>query len=169
MQLWLKILIIVLVVLVIALGLLYYFGNKLQKRQAESQAMMESMAQTVNLLVIDKKMMKFKDAGFPQMVYDQSPKYLKRSKVPVVKAKIGPRIMTMMCDKAVFDVLPVKQECRVVTSGIYISAIKSARGSIVAAPAKKKGWRERLADKAAQTGKAARAAQEASKKNKKSK
>lgn len=167
MALWLKILIGVLVVLVIALGLLYYYGNKLQKKQAESQAMMESMAQTVNLLVIDKKMMKFKDAGFPPMVVEQSPKYLRRSKVPVVKAKIGPRIMTLMCDQSVFDVLPVKQEARVVMSGIYITAIKSVRGSIVAAPAKKKGWRARLAEKAAKTGKQAQEAQAAAKKNKK--
>ncbi|MDI9241110.1 hypothetical protein [Fusibacillus kribbianus] len=138
MALWLKIVIIVLVILVAALVALYILGTKMQKKQAQQQSMMEAMAQTVSMLVIDKKRLKLKDAGFPKMVYDQTPKYLRRAKVPVVKAKVGPKIMTLMCDEKVFAVLPVKQEAKVVVSGIYITAVKSVRGSIVAPPAKKK-------------------------------
>ena len=54
---------------------------------------LEAMKQQVTMLIIDKKRMKLKDAGLPQMVIDQTPKYLRGSKLPIVKAKVGPRIM----------------------------------------------------------------------------
>ena len=92
------ILLIILAIVLVALGLLYYFGNRMQKKQEAQQEQLAAAAQQVSLLVIDKKKMKLKDAGFPQIIVDNTPKYLRRSKVPVVKAKIGPRIMTMMCD-----------------------------------------------------------------------
>ena len=147
MPLWLTIILIILAVVAAILVVLYFVGTKLQKKQAEQQSMMEAMAQTVSMLVIDKKRMKLKDAGFPPMVYEQTPKYLRRAKVPVVKAKVGPRIMTLMCDEKVFAVLPVKQEAKVVVSGIYITAIKSVRGSGITPPPSKKKKKNRKADK----------------------
>ena len=147
MPLWLTIILIILAVVAAILVVLYFVGTKLQKKQAEQQSMMEAMAQTVSMLVIDKKRMKLKDAGFPPMVYEQTPKYLRRAKVPVVKAKVGPRIMTLMCDEKVFAVLPVKQEAKVVVSGIYITAIKSVRGSGITPPPSKKKKKDRKADK----------------------
>ena len=62
------------------------------------------------------------------------------AKVPVVKAKIGPKIMTLIADGRVFESLPVKTEAKVVLSGIYITQIKSVRGGAVSAPPKKKGF-----------------------------
>ena len=147
MPLWLTIILIILAVVAAILVVLYFVGSKLQKRQAEQQSMMEAMAQTVSMLIIDKKKMKLKDAGFPPMVYEQTPKYLRRAKVPVVKTKVGPRIMTLMCDEKVFAVLPVKQEAKVVVSGIYITAIKSVRGSSITPPPSKKKKKDKKADK----------------------
>ena len=138
MPLWLTIVLIILAVLVAILAGLYFLGTKMQKKQAQQQSMMEAMAQTVSMLVIDKKRLKLKDAGLPKMVYEQTPKYLRRAKVPIVKAKIGPKIMTMMCDEKAFAVLPVKQEAKVVVSGIYITAVKSVRGGAITPPPKKK-------------------------------
>ena len=126
MPLWLTIVLIILAVLVAILAGLYFLGTKMQKKQAQQQSMMEAMAQTVSMLVIDKKRLKLKDAGLPKMVYEQTPKYLRRAKVPIVKAKIGPKIMTMMCDE------------KVVVSGIYITAVKSVRGGAITPPPKKK-------------------------------
>ena len=134
-----KILIVILIILAAALGALYYFGNKMQRKQRAQQGQLEAMAQTVSMLVIDKKRMKIKESGLPQMVIDQTPKYMRWSKVPVVKAKIGPKIMTLIADEKVFEVIPVKKECKVVISGIYISAIKSARGGLEQPAPKKKG------------------------------
>ena len=128
-----KILIVILIILAAAAVALYYFGNKLQKKQ------LDAMAQTVSMLVIDKKRMKITEAGLPQVVIDQTPKYMRRSKLPIVKGKVGPKIMTFIADEKVFQVIPVKKECKVVVSGIYISAIKSARGGLDQAEPKKKG------------------------------
>ena len=99
---------------------------------------MDAVAQTVSMLVIDKKRMKLKEAGLPAAVVENTPKYLRRTRVPIVKAKIGPKIMTLMCEEKVFEVLPVKKEAKVVLSGIYITGIKSVRGGIPEVAKKKK-------------------------------
>ena len=105
---------------------------------------MEAAAQTVSILVIDKKKMKLKEANLPKMVVEQTPKYLRWTKLPIVKAKIGPKVMTLIADAAVFDALPVKTEAKVVVSGIYITKIKSVRGGAVQAAPKKKGFLARF-------------------------
>lgn len=135
-----NILIVVLVIIAAALAALYFFGSKMQKKQRENQVQLEAMAQTVSMLIIDKKRLKIKESGLPQMVIDQTPKYMRWSKVPVVKAKIGPKIVTLVADDKVFELLPVKRECKVVLSGIYITAVKSARGGLETPAPKKKGF-----------------------------
>lgn len=148
MPLWLKIVLIVLIIIIVLLGVLYYFGMKLQRKQIQQKEQLEAMAQTVSMLIIDKKRMKLRDAGLPKMVLEQSPKAALRAKVPVVKAKIGPRIMTLLADELVFEQLPVKTECKVVLSGIYITGIKSVRGGAVpSVPKKKQGFFARFRNK----------------------
>ena len=103
--------IVLLVILVILIGLLvglYFFGKKTQKKQEEQQAQIEASKQTVSMLVIDKKRMPLKESGLPQMVIDQTPKLLRRSKMPIVKAKVGPKISILIADEKVFDLIPVK-------------------------------------------------------------
>ena len=132
------VMIVILIVLIAACIALYFFGKRAEKRQAEQQEQMDAAAQTVSMLVIDKKKMKLKEAGLPAVVLENTPKYLRRTKVPVVKAKIGPRIMTLMCDNKVFEVIPVKKEVKAVVSGLYITGIKSVRGGSIEQPQKKK-------------------------------
>ncbi len=133
------VLIVILVVLIALLVALYFFGKRAEKKQAEQQEQMAAASQVVSMLVIDKGKMPLKNAGFPSIVVDSTPWYLKRSKVPVVKAKVGPKIMTLMCDAKVYDKIPVKKEVKAVVSGIYITDIKGFRGSIEV-PVKKKGF-----------------------------
>ena len=140
------ILLIILAIVLVALGLLYYFGNRMQKKQEAQQEQLAAAAQQVSLLVIDKKKMKLKDAGFPQIIVDNTPKYLRRSKVPVVKAKIGPRIMTLICDTQIYDLIPVKKEVKATVSGIYITGVRGIRGSLETTQ-KKKGVFARLRNK----------------------
>ena len=52
-----KILLVILIVLAVIFVILMFVGRKLQKRQVEQQALMEQMAQTVSMLIIDKKKM----------------------------------------------------------------------------------------------------------------
>ena len=136
----LNVILVILIIIVAVLAVLYFLGRKLEKRQVEQQALMEAAAQTVSMLVIDKKKMKIKEANLPKIVYEQTPKYMRWAKVPVVKAKIGPKVMTLMADERVFQALPVKTEAKVVISGIYITEIKSVRGGAVPVAPKKKGF-----------------------------
>ena len=138
MDTFLTVLLVVVLVLAGVLALLYFLGSKAQKKQAAQQEMMEAMAQTVNMLIIDKKKMKIQDAGMPKQVYDSMPKYMRWMKMPVVKAKVGPRVMTFLCDAPVFELIPVKQEVKATVSGLYITKVKGVRGAVLAAPKKKK-------------------------------
>jgi hypothetical protein len=122
---WWQILIIVLVVLAVVLGILYFVGKRLQKKVDSQQGLIESSKQTVSILVIDKKKQKLKDSNLPKMVQDQVPFYLKWRKMPLVKAKIGPKITTLMCDEKVFKSLPVKKLIKVDLAGMYIVGVKS--------------------------------------------
>ena len=66
-----------------------YYGKELVKR-CQKVERKEAAKQTVSMLIIDKKRMKLKDAGLPAIVLEQTPKLLRGSKLPIVKAKIGP-------------------------------------------------------------------------------
>ena len=144
MNTFLTVVTVILVILLILLAVLYFFGHKLERRQRESESMLKAAEQTVSMLIIDKKKLKMKESGLPKMVIDQTPKYMFWAKVPVVKAKVGPKIMTLIADERVFQVLPVKAEVKVVVSGIYITQFKSVRGGKLETPPKKKGFFSRF-------------------------
>ena len=129
-----KILIAILVIFVILLVVLYFVGKKLQKKQAEQQAQIEAAKQTVTMLIIDKKKLKLKEAGLPAAVLEQTPKYMRRAKFPIVKAKVGPQILSLICDASIFDIIPVKKEVKATVSGIYITDVKGIRGKLNTAP-----------------------------------
>ena len=118
------VLLVILVILIAALIGLYFFGKKAQKKQEEQQAQIEATKQTVSMLVIDKKRMPLKESGLPQMVIEQTPKLMRRSKLPIVKAKIGPKIAIMIADEKVFDLIPLKKEIKAEVSGLYIVGVK---------------------------------------------
>ena len=139
---------IILAVIAVVLIVLYFVGRKMQGRQAEQQAIMDQQKMTVSMLIIDKKKMKIKDANLPKQVGEQLPVYAKVMKFPIVKAKVGPKVLTLMADPAVFEILPVKTECKVVVSGIYITKILSVRGQAVPKAPEKKGLFAKLRKKA---------------------
>ena len=93
------VLIVIAVVLVVAFIVLTILGKKAQKRKEEQDEQIAAASQTVNMLIIDKKRMKLKDAGLPQQIIEQTPKLMRRSKLPVVKAKVGPRVMSLIADE----------------------------------------------------------------------
>lgn len=140
---------IVLAVLLVVFIVLSLLGRKLQKKQEASQSQMEAASQVASILVIDKKRMRLRDAGLPKVIVENTPKYLRRSKVPIVKAKIGPKIMSLMCDEKIFPLLPVKKELKVVLSGIYIMDVKGSRNNLLN-PEEKLGFFQRAKLKALQ-------------------
>ncbi len=172
------VLIVVAVVLVAALIVLSILGKKAQKRKEEQDAQIAANSQTTNMLIIDKKRMKLKDAGLPQIVIEQTPKLMRGSKLPIVKAKVGPKVMTLIADEQIFDEIPLMKEVKASVSGIYITSVRGLRGPLEK-PKKKKGFRARMAEKynkaneqlkaeekASAERKAAKAASKQTKKNK---
>lgn len=147
MSTWQIILLVILAILIVAVVALYFLGKKAQKRQSEQQQQIDAMKQTVSMLVIDKKRMKLKDSGLPQVVIDQTPKLLRLSKLPIVKAKVGPQILSLVSDEKIFDSIPVKKEVKAIVSGIYITDVKGLHGK-VQVEQKKKGFFKRAVEKA---------------------
>ncbi|MBQ4284001.1 MAG: hypothetical protein IJB96_08755 [Lachnospira sp.] len=135
---WGILLIVIAVVVVVALVALIIVGNKLRKKQEAQQEQIDAAKQIMSMLIIDKKVMKLKDSGLPKIVLEQTPKYLRGRKMPIVKAKIGPKVMSLMCDPKVYDQIPVKAEIKAEVSGIYITGIKSVRGGKIVVEEKKK-------------------------------
>jgi hypothetical protein len=139
---------------------LYFLGKKAEKRREEQQQQLDAMAQTVSMLIIDKKRLRLKDSGLPQAVIDQTPKMMRRSKLPVVKAKVGPKVMTLIADETVYDLIPVKKEVKATVSGIYITKVTGLRGPLEK-PAGKRSWRARLTAKVTKANEEYRAEKEA--------
>ena len=139
------VLLIIMLILVAVLVALYFIGKRLQARQEQSDEQIQSMT----LLIIDKKRLKLKESGLPDQVIQQTPWYAKRSKVPVVKAKVGPQFINFICDEKIFDSIPVKKQVKAMVSGIYIVEVKGIRGRLdTDSTPRKKSWVEKLQEKA---------------------
>ena len=138
----------------------YFVGRRLQKKQEESQASIDAAAQTMNFFIIDKKKMKLSEAGLPKMVVEQTPKYLRRAKLPMIKVKVGPRVMSLICDAKVYETLAPKQEVKATVSGIYVTSAKRIRGPIVETDPKKRKAQLKAEKKAAKEAEKAKKAAE---------
>lgn len=142
------VLLIVSVLLIASFVVLYFLGKKSQKKQAEQQQELEAHKQYVSMLVIDKKRLRLKNSGLPQAVIDNTPKWMRFAKMPIIKAKIGPQIMCLVCDEKIFESVPVKKEVKAAVSGIYVLSVKGLHGKSEKAPEKKKGLFKRLIESA---------------------
>ena len=160
------VLLVVLAILVVAIVVLYILGKKMQKKQDESQHQMEAAAQSMTLFIIDMKTMKFQDANLPKIVMEQTPKYARRMKVPILKVKVGPRVMSLICDPKVFNTLAPKQEVKASVSGIYVTSAKRIRGPIVETDPKKRKAQLKEEKKAAKEKEKAKAREEKAAKKK---
>ncbi len=143
------VMIVILVILIAVVIVLYFLGKKAQKKQAEQQEQIDANKQTVSMFIIGKKRMRLNESGLPQMVIDQTPKLMRRSKLPIIKAKIGPQIMNLVADEKIFDDIPVKKEVKAVVSGIYVISVKSLHGkNNIVTDKKKKSRFKQLLEKA---------------------
>ena len=145
MDMW-DVAIIVFIVLVV-IGVTIYFLNRWAgKRMVQHNDMVATHKQTVSIYVIDKKREKMQNANFPKAVMEQVPKWNQFMKMPLVKAKIGPQIMTLMCDKDVFNALPVKKTISVDIAGIYIVSMKGmkSKGEMASRRSDSTPWYRRL-------------------------
>jgi hypothetical protein len=81
----------------------------------------------VQILILEKRKDKVSNANIPKNVIAQIPKVYKIRKVPLVKAKIGPQVMDLLCDETVFDKLPEKKTVQVEMAGIFIVGIRQKK------------------------------------------
>ena len=130
MNLFGKIMLVIIILMLIAMAVLYIIGKKAQKKKAEQEKVLASSAQTITMLVIDKKKVRLKDSGLPASVLASTPKYLRRSKAPIVKAKIGSKVISLIAEPEIFDMIPVKKEIKAVVSGLYITGLKGYHGKL---------------------------------------
>lgn len=115
-------LIVILVLVAIFVGL-YFLNKRGMKRMIQAQDFIDQNRMTVQIFVIDKRQEKPTEKNVPKAVYEQMPKTAKMRKTNLVRAKIGPQIVTLMCDNPVYEVLPVKKNVKVDIAGMYIVSI----------------------------------------------
>ncbi len=118
---------IVIAILAVVLVGLYFWGRKLQTKYDEQQKIISDNKQAVTLFVIDKKKDNLTNLKLPKQVKDQLPWMYKKRKMPVVIAKIGPQIQTLLCDQRIYDVLPTKKQVKVELAGILIVNVVSGK------------------------------------------
>ncbi len=123
---------------VVMMLLLWRSNKKQEKQRDEQQAIIDEAARPCSMLVIDKKKVRLKDADLPQEIKDNTPWYGKRAKVPVVKVKVGPKVMNMIADNDIFDLIPVKKEIKAFVAGIYITDVRGLRTGLEKRPQKRR-------------------------------
>ena len=163
------VLLVIAIVLLVAMVVLFFLGKRAEKKKEAQDAQIAAASQTVSMLIIDKKRMPLKDAGLPQQIIEQTPKLMRRSKLPIVKAKVGPKVMTLIADEKIFDEIPIKKEVRATVSGLYITGVKGLRGPLEKPQVKKKSFRAKLQAKYEQASQELKAEKESAAANKKSK
>ena len=119
-------LIIILVGGALAAGL-YFLSRWSGKKMSEQQQLIKSTSQSMTIYVIDKKRDHIKNTNLPKAIMEQMPKRANLMKMYFVKAKVGPQIMTFLCEKAVYKALPLKKSVKVDASGIYITHMKGMK------------------------------------------
>ena len=107
----------------------YILKKRMQKNLAVQKELVDKHKITANILILEKRMDKIQNAQIPKDIISQMPRIYKFRKMPVVRAKIGPQVMDLLCEKEVFDKLPEKKSINVELAGIYIAGISKAKGS----------------------------------------
>ena len=132
--------IVLLVALIIAAVIagLYFLNKWASKKMTGQQEVIDRTRMVTSIYVIDKKKDKAANVNLPKAAMDQLPKMYRFIKMPFVKAKIGPQIITLMCDAKVFKALPVKKSVKVGLAGIYIADMVGMKTEKEMKDAKKK-------------------------------
>ena len=132
--------IIVMVVLAVAIFAIYKLSNRNYRRNIETQDFIEANKQTLSIYVIDKKFAKPRENGFSRQIYRQVRPSARERRVCMVRAKVGPQIVTLITDKSVYDVLATKKTVKVEISGLYLVKVVGVN----LADKKKKTLKERM-------------------------
>jgi hypothetical protein len=133
----LDVIIIVLIVAGAITLVLFLLNRWASKKQVGQQELIEKSKQRADIYVIDKRRDKAENVNLPKAISTQLPKLARMMKMHFVKAKIGPQIMTLMCDKRVYQHVEVKKTYKAELAGIYIVGIKGMKSAAEAKLAEK--------------------------------
>ena len=90
---------------------------------------------------------KIANAKLPKQVKEQFPKMYRMRKMPLVIAKIGPQITTLLCDEKIYTMLPTKKQVKVELAGLFIVGIKGPKAENTSNKSKKGNWLDKLKSK----------------------
>lgn len=121
------IIIIVMAVVAVIAGALFFLNRWVSKKSVEQRSVIEKTKQQASIFVIDKTHDKAQNVTLPKSVTENMPKATKLMKMYFVKAKVGPQIVTLMCDKKAFLALEPKKTYKVDLAGMYIVSVKGMK------------------------------------------
>ena len=105
----------------------FYFHNRNNyKKYIQSQDMIEKTKVQGQIFVIDKKFSRPTKNNLPANIYKEIPATAKLQKLGIVKAKVGSQIVTLVCDKDLYEILPTKKSVKVELAGLYIVSVVGA-------------------------------------------
>lgn len=140
---------IVFLILGIAGTVLYFVGSKRLAQKEEQDKQLEAAKQTVTMFIISKKKMRMSEAGLPAAALESVSKLARRQKLPILKVKVGPQVMNLICEPSIFDSVPEKKEVKATVSGLYVTYVKGLHGNKgVKKVEEKKGFWKRALEKA---------------------
>lgn len=146
--------IIVIVVLALVVFGLYKLNQWASKKMTEQESLIQSSKQQASIFVIDKRRDKAENVNMPKVFYENMNAVNKRMKMNFVKAKVGPQIVTLMCDKHIFNNLEVQKTYKVEIAGLYIVSVKGLKSASeikqIAKDKKEKAKKEEKARKEAE-------------------
>lgn len=122
-----EVLIIYGVIILVVIGLFIgyrIFRKRMSKKAEEQKAIVDQHKMPASIFVIEKKKGKISEAKLPKNVIDQIPAIYKFRKMPLITAKIGPQVVTLVCEDDLYDKLPEKKNINVELAGIFIVNIK---------------------------------------------
>lgn len=102
---------------------LFYLNKKSMRQMVHAQEFIEANGVTTQIFVIDKKQEKPTESNMQKGVYEQLPKSARMRKSNIVLAKINGQIVTLLCDKSVYEVLVPKKSVKVELAGVYIVSV----------------------------------------------
>lgn len=94
------VLLVILAVLIVGLICIIFSRQKRhQKKRDEQEAQLAANSQTVSMLIIDKKRLRLKDSGASAGCHRPDTEDDAPSKLPIVKAKVGPKVMSLIATR----------------------------------------------------------------------
>ncbi|MEA4815370.1 MAG: hypothetical protein VB120_00705 [Lachnospiraceae bacterium] len=117
------IILIVIIALIGILALLYIYNRKNTEKLVHVQDMVKQNKMTVSMFVIDKKIQRPTPQNLNKTVFESLPRSAKIRKLPMIKAKIGPQIVTLITDKSIYNIITPKKTVKAEIAGMYIIGI----------------------------------------------